>query len=117
METLLKKLNGNNPTVQNLIKEQPNAIYEILYDLQQGVPVNNVPNYKISSDVFKEAREYVSALYEFLENPFTVIEGADSCNFCGSRRIYSYQRQTRSCDEPSTTFSTCVDCKKKWIYN
>ncbi len=37
------------------------------------------------------------------------------CPKCKSRRSTFYQLQTRSADEPMTTFLTCCDCKKKWV--
>lgn len=51
--------------------------------------------------------------------PFTNLEvndGLYKCNVCGSEKTYSYQKQTRSADEPMTTFITCANkqCGKKW---
>jgi transcription elongation factor S-II len=53
---------------------------------------------------------------EFVQNPFEVEEGVLECK-CGSKRVYSYQKQTRGSDEPSTTFAECVACGKKWQYS
>ncbi len=53
---------------------------------------------------------------EFIQNPFEVEEGVLECR-CGSKRVYSYQKQTRGSDEPSTTFAECVACKSKWQYS
>jgi DNA-directed RNA polymerase subunit M/transcription elongation factor TFIIS len=53
---------------------------------------------------------------DFIQNPFEVEEGVLECK-CGSRRVYSYQKQTRGSDEPSTTFAECVACGKKWQYS
>lgn len=33
---------------------------------------------------------------------------------CGGKFAYFQQFQTRSADEPMTTFYRCVDCKKTW---
>jgi len=43
-----------------------------------------------------------------------VPEGINQCSRCGSRRIHTYQLQTRGADEPMTIFYTCADCKKRW---
>lgn len=43
-----------------------------------------------------------------------VTEGVNQCSRCGSRRIATYQMQTRGADEPMTVFYTCADCKKRW---
>ena len=36
------------------------------------------------------------------------------CRKCKSRRCSYYQLQTRSADEPMTTFVTCIDCGNRW---
>ena len=36
------------------------------------------------------------------------------CSKCGQRKCTYYQKQTRSADEPMTTFITCVNCGKNW---
>jgi len=33
---------------------------------------------------------------------------------CGSKECFAYQLQTRSADEPMTTFVTCTKCGKRW---
>lgn len=52
----------------------------------------------------------------FLTNPLEVEEGVIEC-VCGSKYTISYQRQTRSADEGSTTYVECVECGKKWRFN
>ncbi len=42
--------------------------------------------------------------------PITEVE----CPECHNREAYYEQYQTRSADEPATTFYTCVACKHKW---
>ena len=37
-----------------------------------------------------------------------------TCNKCKSKKCTYYQLQTRSADEPMTTFVTCLDCGKRW---
>jgi len=36
------------------------------------------------------------------------------CGKCGSRETTYYQMQTRSADEPMTTFHTCIGCGQRW---
>lgn len=38
------------------------------------------------------------------------------CGRCGKRKCTYYQLQTRSADEPMTTFVTCVNCQKRWKF-
>ena len=36
------------------------------------------------------------------------------CGRCNTKNCSFYQLQTRSADEPMTTFVTCINCGKKW---
>lgn len=38
------------------------------------------------------------------------------CGRCGKRKCKYYQLQTRSADEPMTTFVTCVNCGNRWKF-
>jgi len=37
-----------------------------------------------------------------------------TCKKCKSKRCTYYELQTRSADEPSTIFVSCLDCGKRW---
>jgi len=37
-----------------------------------------------------------------------------TCRKCKSNKCTYYQMQTRSADEPMTTFVTCIDCGNRW---
>ena len=38
------------------------------------------------------------------------------CGRCHKRLCTYYQLQTRSADEPMTTFVTCLNCGKRWKF-
>ncbi|CAE6036724.1 unnamed protein product [Arabidopsis arenosa] len=38
------------------------------------------------------------------------------CGRCGQRKCTYYQMQTRSTDEPMTTYVTCVNCDNRWKF-
>ncbi|KAJ7571354.1 hypothetical protein O6H91_01G160500 [Diphasiastrum complanatum] len=38
------------------------------------------------------------------------------CGKCGQRKCTYFQLQTRSADEPMTTFVTCVNCNNRWKF-
>ncbi|XP_020597665.1 transcription elongation factor TFIIS-like [Phalaenopsis equestris] len=38
------------------------------------------------------------------------------CGRCGQRKCTYYQLQTKSADEPTTTFVTCVNCNNHWKF-
>jgi len=41
-------------------------------------------------------------------------DGMFTCGKCKSKKTTYYQMQTRSADEPMTTFVTCMNCNKRW---
>lgn len=43
-----------------------------------------------------------------------VSDGMFTCNKCKSKKTVYYQMQTRSADEPMTTYVTCTNCGAKW---
>ena len=40
-----------------------------------------------------------------------------TCKKCKGQRCTTWDLQTRSADEPSTTFVRCLDCGQTWKYN
>lgn len=44
-------------------------------------------------------------------------DGMFACSACGSKNTSNYLKQTRSADEPMTTFLTCHDCGHRWRFN
>lgn len=42
--------------------------------------------------------------------------GAFKCGRCKSEKTQYYQLQTRSADEPMTTYANCLNCGKKWKF-
>lgn len=63
---------------------------------------------------FKTMSDRIDEQNDFIENPFEVEEGVFQCKICGSRRVFSYTRQDRSCDEGTSVYAQCVACKIKW---
>jgi DNA-directed RNA polymerase subunit M/transcription elongation factor TFIIS len=53
---------------------------------------------------------------DFILKPFEVEEGVIECR-CGSKRVFSYSKQSRSADEPMSTYAQCMVCKAKWVYS
>ena len=37
-----------------------------------------------------------------------------TCKKCKSKKCHYFEMQTRSADEPTTIFVTCLDCGKQW---
>lgn len=60
---------------------------------------------------------------EQLKRETTMLEGSHEegsdmfkCKRCGKSRTRYWEMQTRSADEPMTTFVTCLECDTKWKY-
>ena len=97
-------------------------LYQTIKDIKDGSKLTsileNLKNKKInwnhySNDDYNfEEQEQDN----FIIQPFEVYEGVITCK-CGSSRVYSYQKQSRSADEPMSTYATCMQCKKKWVYS
>lgn len=62
-------------------------------------------------DAVKEA--YIP---ESLKNPVEKPDGMIKCRKCKSMKTDYYQLQTRSADEPMTTYVTCYNCEHRWKF-
>jgi DNA-directed RNA polymerase subunit M/transcription elongation factor TFIIS len=73
-------------------------------------------NVGMKSFSFKKYANKQSITNDRIINPPEVKEGIIKCGKCGSKRTWCYQLQTRSADEPMTTFITCANqkCNNKW---
>jgi transcription elongation factor S-II len=67
------------------------------------------PKWKAISD---QQLKDISRLDE--ENNNVVSDGLYTCGKCKENKCSYYQLQTRSCDEPTTTYVTCINCGNKW---
>uniref|UniRef100_A0A6C0KPQ6 TFIIS-type domain-containing protein n=1 Tax=viral metagenome TaxID=1070528 RepID=A0A6C0KPQ6_9ZZZZ len=98
-------------------------LYEVLYLLKDGQKQAEIlktlkckkmgwNNPEFNDVAFKQKEQD-----DFTISPFQVEEGVLKCPKCGGCKSFSYSKQTRSADEPMTTFATCVTCKNKWTYS
>ena len=62
-------------------------------------------------DSIVNRQEYI----EFKKNNMATSDNYE-CRKCKQRKCYVYQQQTRSADEPMTTFITCQVCGNKWQF-
>jgi DNA-directed RNA polymerase subunit M/transcription elongation factor TFIIS len=68
------------------------------------------------SPIYHDIKKRIEEHDDYLVNPFEVVDGVTECPKCKSRKTWSVQKQTRSSDEPMTTFSKCVQCDYQWAY-
>ena len=92
-----------------LWSNNPQEIYE---NIKQGFVGWKNPLY---NDIALKIDEF----NQYLIKPFEIKEGVLTCPRpgCGSSKAWTVQRQTRSSDEPMTTFAMCVVCGKSWVYS
>ena len=98
-------------------------IYEVVTEISNGMKLSSVLEMIKSKKTgwnhknFDDTRYRQQEQDDFIINPFEVEEGVLKCGKCGNSRTFSYTKQTRSADEPMTTFATCMTCKHKWTYS
>ena len=66
---------------------------------------------EIWSDIIDEKTKIEKMLKDSLEESATDLF---KCPRCHKRKTIYCEVQTRSSDEPMTTFITCLECGKKW---
>lgn len=117
--TIEKNINS----VSDTDEEYQSILYEVINDIISKISLKdilkNLKNKKImwNHPCFQELQNKMDEQDQFNENPFEVEEGALQCHQCKSRRVFYYQRQLRSADEPMHTFATCCQCKARWVYS
>ncbi len=105
-----------------------NKVKQILFNLNDKTLVAKIINKKVKDYkiVFmnydelqpKKWKHLIEEKNTRLENRyFPKIEASTdnfTCRKCKSNKCTYYQLQTRSADEPMTTFVTCIDCGNRW---
>ena len=114
-ENHLSKVNEDNRKwivyqTCGLLMQDPKNLKEIAKNVKHG---------KVGweSPIYTEQKEKRNEFDSYLERPFEVSEGISQCQKCGSKKTYSIQKQSRSLDEATSTFSRCVQCNNTWSYS
>ena len=98
-------INLKNEEIKNLITEKKIKAHELAFMTHQKM-LPDKWNTLIEDLKIKNQNKYVPKLEASSDN-FT-------CWKCKSKKCTHYQLQTRSADEPMTTFVTCLDCGTRW---
>lgn len=112
---------------RRLANASEHIVHEVLYELSacQSIQKRTLQEmlcrirdheYGWTQAPFDQARVREEEEESFLLKPLEIEEGVLECR-CGSKRTISYQRQTRSADEGSTTFARCVECGASWRHH
>ncbi len=113
-----------NPTFVSVYKDKCRSVYfnltpAIIADLLSGKILAKdlafLTHQQLNPELWnslielKEKRD--DHLINFKEQASTTLF---NCRKCHSNRCTYYEMQTRSADEPTTIFITCLDCGKNW---
>ena len=118
IEKYIYQLSSKNKL--NIEKNYNSNLYQIIGDIIDEIKLKkileNIKNNKIGwkHHSFDEMNICIDEQNDFIKNPFEVEEGVFQCKQCGSKRVYSYAKQDRSCDEGTSVYAQCVACKAKW---
>ena len=96
-------------------EEQERVYKEYILQCVSSI-IQKMPLKTILSDLKKEKvgwnhrsfdtyRFEIKERQDFIENPFIVEEGVLQCGRCQSKKVFSYSKQTRSLDEPTSVFA------------
>jgi DNA-directed RNA polymerase subunit M/transcription elongation factor TFIIS len=122
MEQLLSLKYPNGRNIITLRDRE--VMYEVICLLKEvddfDLIKNELTNVKNRDDIIFGNREMFVPRYraglevEMMRNQIEVEEGGYTCPKCKGNRTISTMSQTRSADEPMTTFIVCTDCQTKW---
>jgi DNA-directed RNA polymerase subunit M/transcription elongation factor TFIIS len=128
VETVTMSKSAKFHLVNNRVKKYENFTdqewEEITEDISRSVPSEVVAIYynRINNggDSLWDNPNFESVLTQFnkesdiIKNPFPVSDCSEPCpkDGCGSMRTLVYEKQTRSADEPMTTYIFCGECGK-----
>jgi transcription elongation factor S-II len=92
---------------------------EIIQQIQDGIVKPHVVAFMTHQELFPEKwNQLIDAKSKRDKNKFeTNISAATdvfTCRKCKGNQCTYYQMQTRSADEPMTTFVTCLLCSSRW---
>jgi len=106
--------------VSDTEKDYKTNIYNVINNLILGIDLkqilNDLKHEKVifNMEKFDNIKFSISEQQKFLEKPFEVEEGVLQCNKCGSKKTFSFSKQTRGGDEGTTVFAQCANCGVRW---
>ena len=101
------KVNKNADFVLNKIK----------YSIWEPEQIISMKSQELYPDIWEEVLLKNKKKLDFLSKGNNG-QGTDmfKCGKCKQRNCTYFQMQTRSADEPMTTFVTCLNCNKRWKF-
>lgn len=98
------------------LKKNPNQIDELKNNTISVVQFSDFTHQELAPELWKPFIERKQTIDKNkYENP-KKISSEFTCRKCKSNNCSHYQLQTRSADEPMTTFVSCQDCGHRWKF-
>jgi transcription elongation factor S-II len=98
-------LNLKNPEILEQIKSEAVQAHSVAFMSHQEMRPDKWK--ELIEDKIKKDKNKFEQNVEASTDTFT-------CRKCKSNKCTYYQMQTRSADEPMTTFVTCIECGQRW---
>jgi transcription elongation factor S-II len=98
-------LNLKNESLLNQIKNKEISTQNLAFMTHQEIDPEHWKDY-IERKIKRDSSKY--------NNNIQASTDMFTCKKCKSKRCTYYELQTRSADEPTTIFITCLDCGKHW---
>jgi DNA-directed RNA polymerase subunit M/transcription elongation factor TFIIS len=97
------------------ITQFPNVLQRIKCGDLKAWELPYLTHYEINPEGWRELQELRDRREEKqLEGNKALATDQFKCRACGKRECTYYQMQTRSADEPMTTFINCLNCGNRW---
>jgi len=113
-------LEKNIYTVSKDFDQYQDTIMSVVTKIHNGAKLNKTlqdikkKQIGFNSNCFTDVQQLITEQHNFIENPFEVEEGVLQCNKCGSKKTFSFSKQTRGGDEGTTVFAQCANCGARW---
>lgn len=114
----LKKYSQTTRKVLANITYTPNANdvkYKIINNIWPSETIASMTHEQLYPEYYAKLKLKIMAKYINM-NPEQEHDGLFKCSNCKTMKTTYTQAQTRSADEPMTTFVTCLNCNKHWKF-
>jgi transcription elongation factor S-II len=105
-------------SIQKSLKDNPNLRQKIANKIIKSKDVIEMRPEQLCPDgLYAEQLElkiHTDLRKEYLKKEIKNQDGFFKCGRCKSMKTTYYQLQTRSADEPMTTFVSCLNCDRNW---
>jgi DNA-directed RNA polymerase subunit M/transcription elongation factor TFIIS len=109
---ILWKCSNNDISMANFLCFEILSEYYCSFRLADSFHNLKKKNIGWNHDSFKVFKKKQKEIDEFLTKEPEIEEGVIECKSCGSKKTFSFSKQTRRADESATVFVRCSQCSK-----